>query len=106
MGERGMESEGIGPYLVEEQRTDAPRVLRPLRALIGLALLAFAVGATALLIQLDRGLWHGLPDRHLAAHLVLYCVGALLTCWLGLAILGCAAVGVFSVALALTRRGW
>lgn len=107
MGELcSLDGDYLGDALMVDMSEPAPRALRLVRVLAGLGMLALAAGVTLLLIQFDRGLWHGLPDSHLAAHLVLYGIGAFVTCWVGLTIVGCAAAGMFSLALALTRRGW
>lgn len=84
----------------------APRFLRLWRLLIGLALLALAWGGLLATAMLAEGAWDMIPHKHPTLHLVVYVVQAILACWIGAVSLVCIVVGAFSLAIALTSRGW
>lgn len=87
--------------------TTPPGYLRMLRALVGVALLTVAwVGLLAVII-FGHMLWRRLTSTHpLSFHLSMYVLGLAATCWVAVVAVGCIVAGAFSLALAITRRGW
>jgi hypothetical protein len=89
----------------------APRLLRFIRLVLGLALLGAAWAATAGVLMLGDMLLQGPPQDfglslHFALQLALYVLVALGTLWLAVVALGCTIAGAFALSLALRARGW
>ncbi len=84
----------------------APRFLRPLRALVGLALLGVAwAGMLAVALYIEN-LWDYLPRHFDSYRVALYAFEALGAGWVGVLAVGCLITGAFSLTLAITSRGW
>ena len=87
-----------------------PAYLRPVRAFLGLVLLAVAWGATLVVVMLALSLAQGIPShQHVAAQVQAYalaCVGLLALLFLAATALACIVAAAFCLSLALTRRGW
>ena len=84
-----------------------PTYLRPLRALVGLVLLTLAWVGLLVVVVVGQLVWRRLTSqRPLSFHLSLYVLSLAGTCWIAIVALGCIVAGAFSLALAITRRGW
>jgi hypothetical protein len=84
-----------------------PSYLRPLRALVGLVLLTVAWIALLAVFVVGHMLWRRATSaRPLSFHLSLYVLSLAATCWVAVAAVACIVAGAFSLALAITRRGW
>jgi hypothetical protein len=95
-----------GPAKVYEMNR-APGYLRLMRLAVGLALLEAAWAAGLLLVSLGRALWLATPSEPvLNPRLALYGLEAFGLLWLAVVGLGMVVVGVFSLFIGLTRRGW
>ncbi len=85
----------------------APGHLRLTRLVMGLALLAVAWVASLLVVALTESLLTVFPHQpSLTTRFGLYVLGAIGIIWLAVVALALIVVGAFSLALALTRRGW
>lgn len=84
-----------------------PGYLRPMRLLLGLALLALAWAASLLVVALGDSLLDVFPHQpSLTFRFALYVLGAVGIIWLAVVTLALIIVGAFSLTLALTRRAW
>ena len=84
-----------------------PNYLRPLRAAIGIVLLSFAWIALLAVVIFGQMVWRRLTSaRPLSFHLSLYVLSLAGTCWVAVVAIACIVAGAFSLALAITRRGW
>ncbi|HKV86334.1 MAG TPA: hypothetical protein VJN88_17410 [Ktedonobacterales bacterium] len=84
-----------------------PRHLRLTRAVVGLALLTVAWVGLLLVFVVGQTVWTRLrSQRPLSFHLSMYALSLAATCWVGVVAAACIVAGAFSLALALTRRGW
>jgi hypothetical protein len=84
-----------------------PRHLRLTRAFIGLALLTVAWVGLLLAFVFGQTMWIKLRSpRPLSFHLSMYALSLAATCWVGVVAAACIVAGAFSLALAITRRGW
>lgn len=84
-----------------------PRYLRPLRAVLGVLLLTFAWIALLAIITFGQMVWRRLTSaRPLSFHLSLYVLSLAATCWVAVVAVACIVAGAFSLALAITRKGW
>jgi hypothetical protein len=92
----------------ERQRsaTPTPWWLRPARAVSGVGLLAASWGAIMLALWLAIRTLGVPPHRQVIVRIVLYVVGTLGACWLGLAALAALLGGAFCLMLAVTNRDW
>ena len=102
------QTDANGPSHEEAPRsvTHAPWWLRPARAVSGAGLLAAAWGAMMLAVWLAIRTLTAPPHRHVIVRIVLYVVGTLGACWLGLAALAALLGGAFCLMLAVTNRDW
>lgn len=98
----------VNPPAVEQNYdTSPPGYLRPLRALVGLVLLTIAWISLLAVVIVGQLLWRKLTSqRPLSFHLSLYALSLVATCWVAVVGVGCIVAGAFSLALAITRRGW
>ena len=84
-----------------------PTHLRALRALVGIALLTFAWIALLVVVLFGHMVWRRLTStRPLSFHLSLYALSLIGACWLAIVAIACIVAGAFSLALAITRKGW
>ena len=84
-----------------------PRHLRLTRAFIGIALLTVAWAGLLLVFVVGQTVWARLrSQRPLSFHLSMYALSLAATCWVGVVAAACIVAGAFSLALAITRRGW
>lgn len=84
-----------------------PAHLRALRAFIGVALLALAWVGLLAVVVVGQMLWRrATSQRPLSFHLSLYILSLAATCWVAIVAIACIVAGAFSLALAVTRRGW
>lgn len=85
----------------------APGHLRLTRLLVGVVTLAVAWATALLVIVLAESLWDTFPRKYPGvAQLGLSLLAVVGVAWLSLVALALIVVGAFSLALALTRRGW
>lgn len=95
-----------GPAKVYDMNR-APGYLRLMRLAVGLALLEAAWAVGLLLFSLGRALWLATPSEPvLTPRLALYGLEVIGLLWLAVVGLGMVVVGVFSLVIGLTRRGW
>ena len=100
----GMAGVGGGEMLATETR--APGWLRPLRALVGVLLLAVSWAGLMAAILLALNTLAVPPHRHLIVRIALYIVGAIGAAWLGVVALAAVIAGAFCLTLALANRDW
>lgn len=86
--------------------TRAPGWLRPLRALVGLLLLAVSWTCLMAAILLSLNTLAIPPHRHVIVRIALYIVGAIGIAWLAVVALAAVIAGAFCLTLALTNRDW
>ena len=84
-----------------------PRYLRPLRAALGILLLTIAWIALLAVVIVGQMVWRRLTStRPLSFHRSLYVLSLAATCWVAVVAVACIVAGAFSLALAITRKGW
>jgi len=103
--------EGAPAAIPPDYDSPAPRLLRAIRALAGLALLLLAWGATTAALALGGSLPAGPPhgpglSLGVVLGLALYVLTALGAAWLAVVALACVVAGAFALSLALGARGW
>jgi hypothetical protein len=88
-------------------RLKPPWYLRPVRMLLGLALLAGSWGLSLLLLAWSQSIWANLPQMlQLDTTLLIFALEVLGALGLAVATLALFVVGVFSLLTGLTARGW
>lgn len=96
----------VPPSPVRPYAPPAPRNLRVLRLAAGVGLLVLAWLGALLVVNIATGLFAGQHHADVSRAFAGFLIRTVATLWLAVMVLACFAVGAFSLALGLIRRGW